>query len=197
MKTFISALGAIVLGLFPLNAQFLINPYKVQTSGTSYTATADVIGGTTNGSTQVGNSGLNVIAAGVEFTAAGVGTYTITKIDLSLAKVGSPTQDFYAEIWTQSGSLPGTIVGTQSAAVNGASLPASEGTVSFILAGSAITAGTNYYVVFRAASMSATDYALFYRISATGRIDVYNPSGGTWSNSSTTRRSKFQLYTSP
>ena len=151
MRTLISALGAAVLGVLPIHAQFLINPYRFGAGSPppSYTG-RDSVTGTTNGSNSVGSSALNLGAAAVEFTAGA--TYTVTRVDIQAAQVGTPTQDYQCEIWTQSGSLPGVIVGTASAPVNGASFPVSEGTVTFYPSAS-LTSGTVYYVVIRAASL--------------------------------------------
>lgn len=195
MRTLISALGAAVLGLLPIHAQFLINPYRLGTGSPppSYTG-QDSVTGTTSGSNQVGNSAINVGAAAVEFTPSS--SYTVTRVDVYVAKNGSPTMDCQVEIWTQSTSLPGVIVGTPSAVVNSSTFPAAEGAVSFYPS-AAVTSGTPYYVVLRCNSLSATDYILWYRITTSGRIDVYNPAGmGTWSNSSVNRRSKFQTFSS-
>ena len=194
MKTFISTLGAAVLGLLPLNAQFLINPYRLSAGGTSYTA-RDGVSGTTNGSNTIGQDSLNVWAIGVQFTASFSGTITKVEIQASAVNTGG-SQLYYCEIRDSAANLPTTLVGSTSAGIAGDSgqFPASEGTVTFYPTATVVS-GSTYFVCIRASAENATDYIQWYRISATAQICSYN--GSAWTSSSTSRRSKFQLYSTP
>lgn len=167
--------------------------YAKAASGTTYTQ-VDALTGTSTGSYTPGQSGLNANAYAGEFTPSS--SYTITRVDLPLSKTGSPTQDYTCEIFTQSGSLPGSLVGSASAAINGAALPSSETDVSFYPS-AAVTSGTPYYIVLRASTVDASNYANWHRVTTAGRIDVFNAAGPAWTNASTTRRLKFKTYSSP
>lgn len=175
-------------------SQVLINPFLVSPSGgTSYTL-KDSFTGTTSGSYSPGQSGLNANAYAVEFTAGS--TYTITRVDVPLAKVGSPTQTYTCEIFTQSGTLPGVIVGTASAALDSSTFPSTETDVSFY-PNATVTSGTKYYIVIRASALDASNYIAWYRVTTSGRVDVFNAASPAWTNTTTTRRLKFKTYSTP
>jgi hypothetical protein len=122
--------------------------------------------------------------------------YNLNKVDVYLAKVGSPTNDIICEIWTVDGSnLPGALVGSSSAAVNAATFAASEGVVSFFPTATLANA-TEYFIVLRSATNSATDYTLWYR-NTDGTVErianTDNPGTG-WVGVATTRQCKFKTY---
>ena len=190
IRSIITALGAALLGLLPINAQLLINPYGFS-AGVSYTS-KDSNTATSNGSTSIGSSTFVTHKTANRFTAGS--SYDLTKVTIYAAKNGSPTQDFTAEIWTDGGTFPGSKIGTTSAAVNGAAFPASEGTVDFYPTAT-LTSGQLYYIVISASAVDSANYVLWHRAGAFGKIDTWNSTA--WTNNSTARNSKFVTYSSP
>lgn len=197
MKSFITYVICLFWVLAPL-ASLKGVPIGVFLAGSPLASSGytlvDSLTGTSTGASSPGNANLNANAYAAEFTPTT--GYTIARVDLPLSKTGSPTQDYYCEIWTQVGSLPGALVGSASVAVNGADLPATETDYPFYPNATITQSGSEkYYIVLRASTNSTTDYANWHRITTSGRIDIYNIS--VWQNSSTTRRLKFKIYTSP
>lgn len=122
--------------------------------------------------------------------------YNLNKVDIYAAKVGSPTNDFFCEIWTVDGSnLPGAQVGTTSAAVNGSTFATSEGVVSFYPTAT-LTTATEYFIVVWSATNSATDYVNWYRNTdgTVERIANTNLPATGWVGVATTRQCKFKTY---
>lgn len=122
-------------------------------------------------------------------------SYSLNRVDVPASKVGSPTNDYFCEIWSDSGTLPSAKIGTTSAAVNGASFPASEAWVTFYPTAT-ITSGTNYFIVIWTATNSGTDHILWYRNTSgtVERVDSTDDPGTGWSNLTTTRQCMFRTY---
>lgn len=178
-------------GPYPMG--ILINPFSLASGGSPTYTERDVNTAANSGSTICASAGAQKNIAS-KFTAGA--SYTISRVDLYLDKVGSPTQDLTLEIWSDGGTYPGAIIGTASAAVNAATLPTSEGLVSFFPS-AAITSGSSYFIVLRSPSSDAANYFRWYRNSVSSlRIDQ-SGDAVTWSNVTVSRRSKFKLFSSP
>jgi hypothetical protein len=137
--------------------------------------------GSTSGTENLGN----------RFTAAS--TYSLTRVDLYLAKVGSPTNNLTCEIWSDGGTFPGVRLGTASGNISASTLTTSEAVYSFYPTAS-INSGTNYYIVLRAnTTFDNANYVIWYRISAAGKIDQ-SLDTVTWANVSSSRYAKFAIY---
>jgi hypothetical protein len=189
MKNFISALGAALLGFLPLNAQFLVNPYRFS-AGVTYTE-KDANTAASASTAELAGTSVNTRNVAGKFTATA--SYNLAKVDVYLEKVGSPTQDITCEIWSDSGTTPSAKIGTTSAAVAASTVPAAETAISFYPTAT-IVSGTAYFIVLRSASNDASNYLKWHRVNTTGRIDqTDNPAGG-WFNLSTTRYLKFKTY---
>jgi len=105
-------------------------------------------------------SGRKYVAGRMVF--GGTNGSTICKIVIYADKEGSPTQNYYASIWSHDSGEddPDTIIGDESDAVNGASFPADFDSVTFSFSGSkpTLTNGTVYWIVLRADGIDASNY---------------------------------------
>ena len=129
------------------------------------------------------------LAQSFVLTDADASTIKLENVGLILRKQAAPTDDFYAEIQTDSGGSPsGTVVtnGTSSV-IGGASLTTNYGPVKFTWATPpALASGTTYWIVFRRST--ANDAVNYYQVLdaggatyASGEAKTYTASTLTWS----------------
>lgn len=185
----LSYIGAALLGLAPLNAQFLINPYQFGGAAPSYVL-KDSNTGTSTGSNNVTFGSASRMVAG-SFTAGS--SYTLARVDVYVATVGTPVRDITCQIWSTTGTTPDAAIGTESAAVSTSTFPSSEGVVTFY-PGATITSGTTYHIVLKGTTSSSSNYFVWHRTGTTARIDQSNDSTVSWSNLSTGNQVKFAAY---
>lgn len=147
-----------------------------------------------NGSTTFGNGG-NLKYCGGGFVAGS--SYTLTSVDVYLAKLGSPSFTISCEIWSQSGTDPSAKISTgTSNSFNATSdLTTSEAAYTFTGMTASITSGTTYYIMLICSSTAdVSNNVLWYRNSASANQIDTSPDGTTWSTQSSTRRCKFATY---
>lgn len=190
MKKFRSIFYGWVLLCAWANA-FILSPYRY-VSGASYVL-KDSNTLTQNGTHEIAGTLTTTRYVGSKFLTTSA--YNLNKVDVYLAKVGSPTNDLFCEIWTESGDLPSAKIGTTSAAVNAASLSTSEAVVSFYPTAT-LSNATQYFIVIWSASNNSTNYINWYR-NTSGTVEriVNSDNPGTgWVGINTTRQCKFVTY---
>lgn len=164
-------------------------------SGGGFTA-RDTVSGTASVSNYFAfNSNL---AIACKFTAGG--TYTITKADISAHKVASPVYDVKCAIYTDSSSVPGSLVGTASGNVNASTFSTSEATVTFTGMSASLTSGTPYWVLLYAVSggNDFTNYTVWDSIGTGATGSYIAPSqAGSWSAFQAPSAGKMVLYSTP
>jgi hypothetical protein len=163
--------------------------------GGGCTTARDANSAASNGTTAV-NSTTTRDWVGSPFTAAA--SYDACKVGVWIDKLGSPTFSLYVSIWSDGGgNVPVAQIGVESAALDVSTLGTTEAEVTFDITASGITNGTKYWVVLRGAPNGTTsDHVRWYRNSVgTGTNSIArSEDGATWVNESSTRRSKFQVY---
>lgn len=194
MTRFLAYLGAAVLGFLPLNAQMLINPYKLGAGGGPPSSTLkDSNTAASNGSTTFSN-GANLKYIGSGFVAGA--TYTLTSVDMYMAKTGSPSFNISCEIWSNNSGDPGSIVGSGSTnTIAASSITGSEAVYTWTGLNASITSGTTYFIVLICDTVGdgSNNIQLHRNAVSANQIDT-SPNGSTWTNASGTRRSKFATY---
>ncbi len=185
----LSYIGAALLGLAPLNAQILINPYQFGGAAPSYVL-------------KDSNTGTSVTANNVTFGSAsrmGAGSftagssYTLARVDVYVNTVGTPVRDITCQIWSTTGTTPDTAIGTESAAVSTSTFPSSEGIVSFYPAAT-IVSGTTYHIVLKGTTSSSSNYFQWHRTAGSHRFDQSNDSTVSWTSPVTSIQMKFAAY---
>ena len=152
---------------------------------------------TPNGFSPVG-SGATFTYIATPFVAAD--SYDACKVTLYLDKVGTPTFNVHASIWSDTGSnTPNARIGDESAALNVGDVTTTENQpYGFTVSATGLTASTKYWVVLRCATVGdASNYIQWRRNSTTGGLTnpiVSSSDGSTWNNVSSSRRSRFQVY---
>jgi len=126
--------------------------------------------------------------------------YTITKVELRMKRVdgGGSAPDIVCEIRADAGTKPDTPpLATSTNTVVSADVSTSQGWVTFLFTGLAVTNGTTYYIGVKASSTSATNYYTC-RSGAVSSGDVQQSAAGTTTWGATGTRKWYQrTYTSP
>lgn len=139
-------------------AKVVVDQAPASTSVDQQNPTGGGMGGSTLLTCKGTTSSVDSRSFGQSFVAGN--SYPLANIQLTITKVGSPTDNIYAEVL--SGAINGTLLGT-SANVDGSTLPttstANTPTFDFSAAGVTLTAGTAYYVrVWRSGANDSTNY---------------------------------------
>ncbi len=126
-------------------------------------------------------------------------SYTLCKLTLRLAKVGTPAGNVLAAIYTNSGSnLPGTQVGTASDAVAATTLATSEGNIDLSNLSASVTSATVYWIVVKTTQGTGANNVkfVFYNFDgvASHHIKLSNDSGGSWDEWTDSNQGKFTSY---
>lgn len=117
------------------------------------------------------------------FTASA--SYTVCSVTNAMFATGSPGFNLKCAIYTDSGSNPGTLVGTASAAVSASTIGTSEATVTFTGLNAAVTSGTKYWIVIWVSGGSTSYYTSYlhvpYSVGVSTDVLAKSSDGTTWS----------------
>lgn len=154
-----------------------------------------------NGTTVFGGAASTKYMAS-RFTAAT--SYTLTRVDVYLDKIGSPTFNITASIYTDNAGNPGTLIGSGSTnSIGAGSVTGSEALYSLTGLNATINTGiaTTYFIVFTVDTVGdITNHCRWHRNASTtnqasgSHKIVESADASTWSTSSSTRQSKFATY---
>jgi len=167
---------------------------KVAAGGSCSTARDSDAPATTGSQTWASTSPSAYIAA--RFTAAA--TATICRIDTAIYKLGTPSMDLFAFIYTdQAGPSPNVIVGSESSALSATTLGTTDpGTlVSFTGLSASITASTVYWVCMRVSAIGDVSNNIIWSNggAADSNFSMDADGAGTW-NGTGNRHMKFNLF---
>ena len=127
-------------------------------------------------------------------------SYTITKIELRFKKVtaGGTGANVVCEIRADTGTRPDTPpLATSTNTIAAADVSTSQGWITFLFTGLAVTNGTRYYIGVKCDSTNAAEYYTC-RGGATSSGDVQKSAAGTTSWSVQSSRQWYQrTYVSP
>jgi hypothetical protein len=186
MKTLLATLLAVSLSLSCFSQSFISS---AQLGAASLQGTA--VSGGSCATTQDSNVGYQIgLYYGIGYNAAATyfaapftagASYTSCQVSVYLQKVSSPTSTIYVAVYADSGSGPGTLLGT-SAGISAAGLSTSVAAVPFTVT-SAISSGSVYYVSVYTVNGNA-DYANYVRVlSASGIVSqssYLSSNGSAW-----------------
>jgi hypothetical protein len=155
----------------------------------------DTQNNTTTGSNTVANATLETYHA--SYFVAG-SSYTATSINLRLGKVGSPTMNLTAYIYSDNAGVPGTMLtGGASGVVAASTINSSEGDTSFTGLTCSITSGTKYWIVLFGSAVDASNYVAWYMANAAsdplGRTKK-STNASTWTGVSNNKQDKFTVF---
>ena len=115
------------------------------------------------------------------FTASS--SYTVTSVSISMKKIGSPTRNIYAMIFSDSEGVSTLVSNGQSSAVGGASLSTVYGDIIFTYADGSrptLSNGVKYYLGVYVQSVHADDY-FYIRYLGTGSDQLFtSPAVVSW-----------------
>jgi len=125
-------------------------------------------------------SGIPSFMAASQFTVAGLGSFSVSEIDVAMVAFGA-VDTFSASIWTDVGGSPGTEM--DGASWSASALPDPGGVVSITgITGVALTGGQAYFLVL--GPLSATDDSNndfpFNVLGVTGDAQFSTDGGATW-----------------
>jgi len=151
-----------------------------------------------NAYVHVGYTGQNWYAT--QFVYSGTSGKAICQIDIPLCAVGSPTADYYIDIYSDDGGSPphpNVSLGT-SDAYDSSTIPScgSENTTSLTFSSptSAITNGITYWVVFHTATGDGSNYLRWFQTDGTTERFDKSSDGSTWTNQATNKTMKYELF---
>lgn len=127
-------------------------------------------------------------------------TYTLCKLTMRMAKVGTPAGTITAAIYSDAaGNVPGTQVGTASDAVTATTLAAAEGNVDFSNLSASLTSGTVYHIVIKCSTTGTganNVRGVYYSFTGTlaQEINLSNDDGGSWDNWTDSNQIKFTSF---
>ena len=147
-----------------------------------------------NGSQTFGGAAGTKYIAG-RFTSGATG-YTLTRVDVYLAKVGTPSFNISASIYTNNADSPGTLVGTGSTnSIATGDLTASEALYSFTGLSAGLSATTDYYIVLTCNSVGdISNRGLWYHNSSAANQTDTSSDATTWNTNSSSRQIKYATY---
>ena len=172
------------------------NAFRTVPGGGGCATARDTDTGTTNGNQTWASSSPNLYVA-TRFVAAA--TTTICRIDMAIYKLGTPTMNLFAFIYTHDAGndSPNVLVGSESSALSATTLGTTDpGTFpSFTGLSASITASTVYWVCMRAASVgdASNNIIWSYGGSADSRFCTDSDGAGVWGGAGT-RHLKFNLF---
>lgn len=200
-RCFLTAWVSILLILFAWLPDFRLhaNPQQVLPCLGSSVAPAASCATTTDSNTAA-TSGSEFIGANAGSTWRGYSfvagsSYTVCKVVLRMAKVGSPTFTANTYIYTDNAGVPGTLIGTGSGNFSVSTLTTSEGDATFTGISAAVTSGTTYWIVTKAtgAPNDFTNYVNEF-VSVGSTTGQSSADGITWSAASPGVQVKFTNY---
>ena len=157
--------------------------------------TSDEVTGATSGSFPIGQYGVTVWMSD-KFTAADTGT--VCSVKYRLLYTGTPgSATLSACLYTDNAGLPGTLIGTCSAAIT-ESVQFTVGTeqdVTFVNMSAAKTASTVYHWVVHRSAANSTNYPSWAQISGYYANNTNTSVDGTsWSLGGINNQAKFTAY---
>lgn len=127
-----------------------------------------------------------------QFTASS--NYTTCKVQFSLKKVGSPTMNLSARIWSGTSTAPTNLIATGSTTVAASSLTTSYATNDFSVSAT-ISGGTNFWVgLYGSALGDASNYVQLERNGSGSGYIKASVDGITWIDFSSTRKIGFSTW---
>lgn len=129
--------------------------------------------------------------------------FTMCRMTVELAPVGSPTQTITAYIFSNNNNStpsdytddsPATLLATSTSTLSASSVTA-QGWYEFTFAGLAMTASTDYWVVLKSSAVDASNHLLWMSTSAGVEEETRNSENGSaWSGDSSSRGLAVRLY---
>jgi len=120
-------------------------------------------------------------------------SYTLCKLSISAAKVGSPTMSVTAFIYNDSSNAPGSQVGTGSGSVAVSTFPASQGDVFFTGMNVSIVNGTKYWIAIQSTAQDGVNNASWFVGAGSDFFDA-SANGTTWTNEDSNIKARFATY---
>jgi hypothetical protein len=124
-------------------------------------------------------------------------SYNITRVDLALKKVGSPTFTVTVEIRGNTANAPGTVLATSSTTISASTLTTGELPYTFDIPSTALTSGTTYWVVVKLSTFQDySNYIQWSQISGSypGYSMTQKSGNGTSWSSQANVTCEFQTY---
>jgi len=112
-----------------------------------------------------------------QFTASG--TYTLTRIDVSIKKINSPSYTITAHVYSNTSNSPLASLASSTNTVSGTSVTTSYALYQFDFTGVSISSATKYHIVLTTSGTNGVDYFLWETESSGGRIEV-SSDGSSW-----------------
>lgn len=133
-----------------------------------------VIASTSSGGTSFGQT--SALQEKVAQTFSALASESIAYVTARIAKVASPSDSIVAELWTDSGISPGSLIATSTGVLGSSMGTGFTVTGTYYFTGASVVAGTTYWLVFR--RTGALDNSNKYSMS----FDNSNPyaSGHAW-----------------
>lgn len=130
-----------------------------------------------------------------KFTA--VSSKNVTVVRVMLAKVGSPTNNVSAKIYSDSSGSPGSALATSTNSFTGTDLSTTPAEVTFNFSGYSLTPGTAYWIVLYVDSgWGSTDYYTWRSVTASGTayetVKIYN--GTDWNGTTGAKGMYFSMF---
>jgi hypothetical protein len=120
-------------------------------------------------------------------------SYTVCRVDFSLQKVGSPTMNLSARIWSGTATAPTNLVASGSS-IAASSLTTSYATNSFTIS-AALTSGVTYWFGLEGSALGdASNYVQLERTQVSPGYTKLSADGTTWTDGSTTRKIGFNVW---
>lgn len=131
-----------------------------------------------------------------QFQYSGTDGKAICAVSVWIQAYGTPSQDYYVAIYSDSSNDPDAALGTSDAKdVSGIGSSEVEVEFTFSTPTSALSTSTLYHVVLYTASNDSSNYINWHYdegTAGTKRVNQWN--GSAWSEISTTRTQKFELF---
>ena len=124
-------------------------------------------------------------------------SYTLCSVSVSMAKAGTPSGTIQAAIYTSSAGKPGTLVGTESTAVNATTLNASQADFTFNDLSASLTGSTEYYIVVKCSTTGDASNHVKIFFGYTGEADsiqVSSDGGANWDVLESSMQLRFNSY---
>ena len=113
-----------------------------------------------------------------QFTASG--SYTLTRVDVSLKSNNNPTMNLTCEIWSDDGSnSPSASLQAATATLDTSTLTASFADYTYNFSGLSITSGTKYHIVLYVDATNGSNYPVWEFLSSGGRTEI-SSDGLSW-----------------